>query len=71
MSEKSLLNRRAASEYLNAKGLKTAPATLAKYACVGGGPAFKKWGRQPVYDPIELDRWAEERLIIAPDSGRA
>ena len=35
---------------------------LAKLAVIGGGPAFRKAGRYPVYEPGELDRWAGARI---------
>jgi hypothetical protein len=35
---------------------------LAKLAVIGGGPVFRKAGRNPVYEPSELDRWAEARV---------
>ena len=35
---------------------------LAKLAVIGGGPVFRKAGRYPVYEPTELDKWAEARL---------
>jgi hypothetical protein len=38
------------------------PATLAKYACVGGGPPFFKAGRIPIYPRTGLDEWARTRL---------
>lgn len=39
-----------------------AVATLAKFACLGGGPPFHKAGRIPLY-PVELlDKWALARL---------
>lgn len=56
-----------ASDYLEeVHGLKRAPNTLNKLACVGGGPAFRKAGaRTRLYDRAELDRWAEE--ILGPE----
>ena len=37
--------------------------TLAKYACVGGGPKFRKFGTMRVIYKIEdLDEWIERRL---------
>lgn len=52
-----------ASKYLDYKfGIQIAPATLAKLACIGGGPAFFKSVRTPLYPREELDRWATERL---------
>jgi hypothetical protein len=43
-------------------GIEVAPATLAKWATVGGGPAYNKVNRTPLYPTTELDRWAAERL---------
>jgi hypothetical protein len=57
------LRRVEASEYLGlVHGITLAPATLARLACHGGGPAFHKAGRWPLYPREELDRWAGERL---------
>lgn len=57
------LRRWEASEYLTAKhGVRIAPATLAKLASTGGGPAFNRAGRIPLYPTDELDRWAQERI---------
>jgi hypothetical protein len=35
---------------------------LAKLAVVGGGPVFRKAGRYPIYQPDDLDRWAQARI---------
>jgi hypothetical protein len=35
---------------------------LAKLAVVGGGPVFRKAGRYPIYQPADLDRWAQARI---------
>jgi hypothetical protein len=60
---KPRLRRWEASEYLEIKhGLRIAPATLAKLASVGGGPAFNHAGRIPLYPTGELDQWAKSRL---------
>lgn len=57
------LRRWEASEYLAAKhGVCVAPATLAKLANVGGGPAFHRYRRIPLYPTDELDLWARERM---------
>jgi hypothetical protein len=47
------------------------PATLAKYACLGGGPAFKKFHRFPIYSRDDLDTWAHSRLsaLVQSTSG--
>jgi len=60
----SLNMRRAdAARYIReAHGIPCAPATLAKYACVGGGPAFRKAGKFPIYSRDDLDAWANQRL---------
>lgn len=61
---KPRLRRWEASEYLRlVHGIEVAPATLAKWASVGGGPAYNKGAsRTPLYPTVELDRWAIERL---------
>lgn len=35
---------------------------LAKLAVIGGGPPFRKAGRYPIYDPMDLDTWAAARI---------
>jgi len=57
------LRRPEASEYLElVHGIVRKPATLAKLASVGGGPAFQKCGQSPLYPRTELDAWAERLL---------
>jgi hypothetical protein len=52
-----------ASAYLKEKwGIDRKPATLAKLACVGGGPKFEHCGRIPLYLEEELDAWARAHL---------
>ena len=61
--DKPRLRRCEASSYLEQRhGLTVAVATLAKYATKGGGPAFNKFGRFPLYEPATLDAWAVYRL---------
>ncbi len=55
-------DRRAAAQFLTELGYKTAPATLARLACVGGGPPFRRFGRKPLYNEHDLCLWAESRL---------
>ena len=56
------LRRADAATYLQQKyGAYTAD-TLAKLACVGGGPRFQKLGKYPLYKPVDLDAWAESRM---------
>ena len=67
--EKPRLRRCEASTYLEQKhGLTVAVATLAKYASVGGGPAFKLFGRFPLYEPATLDNWVTSKLGKARNS---
>jgi hypothetical protein len=55
------LDRREAAQFLTSRGYRTAPATLAKLACLGGGPVFRSFGRKPLYLAADLLRWAEAR----------
>jgi hypothetical protein len=56
------LGRKAASDYLKERhGVRCEPATLAKYASIGGGPRYRKSGRFPIYEPEDLDIWAAAR----------
>lgn len=60
---KEYLTRGQAAEYCIKQGLPVSPKTLAKYACVGGGPKFRKFGIMRVIYKIEdLDEWIERRL---------
>ena len=57
------LRRVDASVYLwDNWGISRTPKTLAKLAVVGGGPAFRKDGRFPLYEIESLDEWASEQL---------
>jgi hypothetical protein len=55
------LDRRQAADFLTARGYRTAPATLAKLACIGGGPMFESFGRKPLYREADLLAWAQTR----------
>lgn len=55
------LTRAEASAYLIARGYRVAPATLAKLACLGGGPTFTSFGRRPLYRPGDLLAWVASR----------
>ena len=55
------LGRREAAQFLTERGYRTAPATLAKLACIGGGPTFHSFGRKPLYREADLIAWAEAR----------
>jgi hypothetical protein len=55
------LDRKEAARFLTERGYRTAPATLAKLACLGGGPAFESFGRKPLYREADLLAWAQSR----------
>ena len=55
------LDRKEAASFLTAHGYRTAPATLAKLACIGGGRAFESFGRRPLYRETELLAWPQAR----------
>lgn len=57
------LNRRAASVYLMRKwGISRSHKTLAKLACIGGGPEMTYLGRAPMYSPVSLDAWVRSMM---------
>lgn len=55
------LTRREAADFLTGRGYRVAPATLAKYATVGGGPIFESFGRRPIYKPADLLAWVTSK----------
>ena len=60
---KPRLRRDEASKYLElVHGITLAPSTLASMATRGGGPAFQKMNRTPLYPRTSLDDWAVEKL---------
>lgn len=61
MSIKSKLSRNESAEFLTNQGFPVSPRTLAKYACIGGGPAFRKFGHRVIYTPDDLIAWAEAK----------
>jgi hypothetical protein len=69
------LDRKQASQFLTDLGYRTAQATLAKLACVGGGPVFESFGRKPLYREADLLAWAEAKTTgprrSTSDPGRA
>ena len=44
------------------KCLRLSRHTLAKLACIGGGPCFHKFGKLPKYTIFDLDTWVDSRL---------
>jgi hypothetical protein len=63
MSSTTYLRRRAAAEYLREqRGIPCSEKTLAKLACIGGGPIYRRFGRIPLYLIADLDAYAEAKL---------
>jgi hypothetical protein len=63
MSHTTYLRRRAAAEYLRERrGVPCSEKTLAKLACIGGGPIYRLFGRIPLYSIADLDAYAEAKL---------
>jgi len=57
------LRRSAAADYLREKwGIPRSAKTLAKLACIGGGPIYRRFGRIPLYTTADLDAYAEAKL---------
>lgn len=56
------LRRKAAGEYLKSKYGFGSEKTLAKLACIGGGPEFRKAGTAALYEPAKLDEWAAAKI---------
>ena len=63
MTDQLFFNRKHAVEYLQNKYGFGNYKTLAKLACIGGGPEFRKVGsRAVVYEKIALDEWALSKI---------
>lgn len=62
MEQTTFLRRNQAAAYLQERYGAYTTETLAKLACVGGGPRFRKLGPYPVYTPADLDAWAASRM---------
>jgi hypothetical protein len=56
------LRRKAAGEYLKTKFGFGSGKTLAKLACLGGGPPFHKAGVAALYEAAALDAWALAKI---------
>jgi hypothetical protein len=61
--DRQFLRRADAAVYVTERyGFPCSRQWLAKLAVEGGGPKFRKAGRYPIYEPAELNRWAEARI---------
>ena len=60
---KKRLTRQEAADFLTKViGAPISFRTLQKYATVGGGPAYQKFGRRVVYTQDSLAEWTESKL---------
>lgn len=64
MQDKEYMRRTEAGQYLQDRYGAYSAKTLAKLACVGGGPRFVKMGAYPLYRPEWLDEWARGRMSL-------
>jgi hypothetical protein len=63
VSQPAYLRRdQAAAHIQNTYGFPCSRQWLAKLAVTGGGPAFRKASRFPLYDRADLDDWAKNRI---------
>lgn len=66
--EQRYYRRKDAAAFLRDKfAIPTSTGHLAKLAVVGGGPAYVKFSRTPIYPEVELVRWAKSKLGIASE----
>lgn len=56
------LDRAEAADYLTSRGLRISKTTLQKFATIGGGPCYQRFGHRAVYIAANLDAWAERKL---------
>ena len=61
-ANRTYLRRAEAAAYLQERYGAYTTETLAKLACVGGGPRFQKVGSFPLYRAEDLDAWVMSRM---------
>jgi hypothetical protein len=64
-------DRNEAAQYLTERGLRVSKNTLQKWATVGGGPVYRRFGLRAVYTASDLDAWAQEKLTAPRKSTSA
>jgi hypothetical protein len=62
MLPKQFLRPREAAAYMRQRCRYGTPRSLAKWRVTGEGPPFRRSGRLILYDPDDIDSWAEARL---------
>lgn len=62
MADQIYLDRTQAADYIRTRGLRCTKGTLQKFASVGGGPIYRKFGARVVYTVDDLNSWIDGRL---------
>ncbi len=62
MSERFYTRAEAAEYVRNQYGIPLSKNTLQKFVTVGGGPAYRVFGRNAVYRGADLDAWVAHKL---------
>lgn len=62
MTVKVYQTRAEAAQYCTAKGLPVSKNTLQKFATVGGGPVYRRFGNKAIYTLADLDAWIDEKM---------
>ncbi len=62
MEHQKYMSREKVAEYVTSFGLPLTKGTLQKWATVGGGPPYKRFGRSTVYLKEDVDAWIKRKL---------
>lgn len=62
MDDDKRLGRAEAAKFLTENGYPITKSTLAKYAVIGGGPAYSKFGQRVSYRQYDLLAWGSEKM---------
>lgn len=60
--QEKYLNRSETADYINRLGLTISKLTLQKYATVGGGPTYRRFGKRAVYLVSEINAWVGKKM---------
>lgn len=71
MNESRFLTREESAIYLTERGLPVSRNTLQKWATVGGGPVYRRFGNRAVYTVADLNAWVEQKLSAPRASSAA
>lgn len=59
---KQFMSRTEAAAYATAKGVPVSKNTLQKFATVGGGPIYRRFGNKALYVATDMDAWIAEKM---------